>query len=84
MKSWSIAKMLGIVDKRQGFDWSILLVICAATMVVQLLMEDGCREEMLDPQKKISQKCQSRLIPAMIIMLVLTILQFQRLVGKCN
>lgn len=84
MKSWSIAKMLGIVDKRQGFDWSIVLIICAATAVAQLLMEDGCRAEMLDPQKKISARCQSRLIPALVITLAIAILQFQRLVGKCN
>ena len=84
MVSFSISKLLGVVDKRKGFDWSFILIIVAAAAIIQILKADGCRDEMLDPSKKLSPKCQARVLPTFIIMLIVTIYQFQRLVGKCT
>lgn len=84
MKSWSISKALGIKDARKGIDWSIILVIVAATAAANLLMDNGCRTELADPQKPLSKKCTSRLVPAMLITFLVMVLQFQRLVGKCK
>lgn len=83
VKSFSVAKLLGIKDNRKGIDWSIILVIIAATVASSILMDDGCKAEMEDPSKPIGQRCLTRLIPALIITIFLMVLQFQRLVGRC-
>ena len=84
MKSWSIAKALGIKDARKGIDWSIILFILVATAASNLLLDNGCRAEMSDSNKPMSRRCTARIVPALLITCIVMILQFQRLAGKCK
>ena len=83
---FSIARALGIADKRTGFDWSVLVVLCAVTVLTNVLLSDqGCMAEAADPERpRLSDRCLLRVVPAMILLILALIFQFQRLVGKCT
>jgi len=83
---FSISRALGIADKRKGFDWSALVVLCAVTILINVLLSDrGCMAEAADPERRrLSDRCLIRIVPAVILLILMLIFQFQRLVGKCT